>query len=223
MNTSHSPSDLAQVLEALERVEASLARHEERQAQLDAALHSLRGVAATAAEIADDASRRALERGVDPAQRVWRALSLLELATSPERLDRLEALLHALDALPGTLATAANVADDWAAQLMAQGVDLHQARQNAQRLLVKILKTLQSERAGDFDMLSDTALDVLNRAGRALSESMHEQTQGKAGVLALWRASRDPHIQRALDFGVRFGARFGQLLVPQLTPSTPAR
>lgn len=215
MTTTPSPQTEAQLLTKLLE---SVQRQEQRQLELERTLKQLEQTVAMIVEISDDHMAKAIERGVDPAQRAVKMLELLERLSAPERLSRLERLIDDLEHLPGHLATVGNILDGWAAALMEQGVDLHAARANGGRLLVAVLKTLQSDRAGDFDMISPRALDILNRAGAALGQDP-QLSGSKIGMMKLLKVMRDPHIQRALDFGIQFGQRFGQLLQPQLPPS----
>lgn len=199
----------------LVQVLALLERQEQRQLKLERSLEQLQDTVAMVIEMGDAYAAQAIERGVDPVERGLALLKLMERLSAPERLAKLERLIDDLETLPNHLAIATNALDGWAQTLAERGVDLHAARQNAANLLVALFKALQSERVGGFEMISPAALEILNRAGSALEQGGQEASS-RAGALKLWRAMRDPHVQRALSFGISFGRRFGQLLQPQL-------
>lgn len=145
------------------------------------------------------------------------------------RLEAAEAALAKLDALPGMVATVADIADEWAAQMVDQGIEIDTSVKqgvHAALWLGQRISEPELERLGILlrsDVLDPHALAAVGKAGRALAAT-HEaasdqQTPDRLGPLGLLRALHDPDVQRALAFLVRVAREFGS----QLVPSTPSR
>lgn len=139
-----------------------------------------------------------------------------------QRLERIEKnlaqLASALDqvvtTMPNAVATAADVFDEFLLAAQQKGIDLDAVIHSGGHALQKLAELTQSPqfaRLMDSAALSPDTVDLAARTGDALVETSHEAA-GKAGFLALFRATRDPDVQRALDFCIRFMKRFGQAL-----------
>lgn len=115
--------------------------------------------------------------------------SAVSLEAIAERLDRVEGMLsrfeHALAQVLDVAAMVTDMADEAAARSVAAGV-------------------LPEERVRD-------AVELLGQLGQALSSTRGERP-GRAGLLAMLRASREPDVQRTLDFTVRFLRHLGGCL-----------
>lgn len=130
-----------------------------------------------------------------------------------QTLDRLAgALDQALHVAPNAVATAVDVMDELALGAQARGVDLDALLRVGGSALGALAELMQSPQFADLmrsGALSADSMAIAARAGDAMAETSAE-AGGKAGVLALLRASRDPDVQRALDFMLRFMKRFGR-------------
>jgi uncharacterized protein YjgD (DUF1641 family) len=60
-------------------------------------------------------------------------------------------------------------------------------------------------------LLDPAAVHTVAALGRALAAA-GEGEPAPAGLLDLWRASRDPEVSRALGFAIRMGRAFGREL-----------
>jgi uncharacterized protein YjgD (DUF1641 family) len=144
-------------------------------------------------------------------------------ASSGEVSDRLERIEQSLDRLTGALdqamttapnvvATATDVMDEFLLAAQDRGIDIDallRAGGGALGRLARLVQSPQFARLLDSGALSPDSLSTLARAGDALAETSAEAGD-KAGILALLRASRDPDVQRALDFVLRLMKRFGR-------------
>jgi uncharacterized protein YjgD (DUF1641 family) len=218
---------------SLEEILAELRRVHERLDRLEATVERVSGqgadAVATAVDIGDELARQAAERGIDIDARMRDGLGLLERLTAPQtiaalegalrRIDRLEEGLEAVDALPGMVAMSVDIFDEWAAELMRRGLDIEMMVSNLTRALYRFARLFEGSEIEDLldaGILEPATLDVVGRAGRALADARTRSGERRVGVFRLFRSMRDSDIQRAVDFGLQFGRRFGQLLHPQL-------
>jgi hypothetical protein len=224
MADAETIASLQQVSARLERIEGTLARLEGILARSSgiAALgeQAVPGVAMVT-DIVDEWARTAGERGVDLDQRVASGLRLLQRLTEPgvadalesilERVDRVQSLVTALDALPGAIATVMDTVDGFLMALADKGLDLESMVRGGRVAMARFARLMQSsafEEVLDSGILEPHVVHVIGHLGRALSAARSEPGE-RAGLLALLRATRDPDVQRAIDFGVRFLRHFG--------------
>ena len=143
-------------------------------------------------------------------------LAIAEKALS--RVDQLNEALDTLDMLPGVVATASDIFDEVARAAAREGVELGSFGHHLFTAGLKMARTIQNV---DLDLFFETgpfspeSLVVVGQLGRTLVDIRREEP-GKVGVWGAMKATRDPDVQRATDFGVRFARRFGQLLQRQL-------
>ncbi len=186
------------------------------------------GVAAMAADMLDEWTANAAAQGIDIEARLNAVLGLALKATEPQNLQALDALLdrsdrlvEALkmaDSLPGLMAMGMDMLDESIAKANAQGLSIPEVGRKliaAGLGTANLIQRLDVEALINSGIFDPKTLDVVGRAGRAMVD-VRQEKDGKAGAWAAFKATRDPDVQRALDFGLRFGRRFGQLLKKQL-------
>lgn len=150
------------------------------------------------------------------------------LIATIERLERriqtIESSMRRLESataqVPAVVATVTDIVDGLVERLAARGIDVD----DRMRALLRAADHLTSPRALDAlaSMLSSEIMarqttEVIGRMGRAIVAAEHEARP--VGMWGMWRALRDPEIQRAAGFLVAMARHFGEELeaVPQLT------
>lgn len=211
--------------------------------QLTALLDQAPGFAAMTVDMADEAARRAAERGIDLDERLHGVLGLVEKLSAPEtvrvlsallaRVGDLEQLLALADQAPGFVAMMVDVADEWAARAAERGTDVEtmlHATAAAARRLTELVGSAEFQALLDSGVLDPRALGVVGTAGQALvrcqEECLSRPEPPKTGLFGLLRAAREPEMQRTLAFLVHFGRFFGEAMAahhrrPTLPPAGP--
>jgi len=157
-----------------------------------------------------------------PESREDRLIATLErLERRVEHMERaLGRLEGAAAQVPAVVATLADVLDGLVARLAVRGIDVD----DRMRALLRAADHLTSPRALDAlasilssEILAHQTTEVIGRMGRAIVTAEHEAQP--LGAWGLWRALRDPEVQRAAGFLVAMARRFGEELksVPQLS------
>jgi uncharacterized protein YjgD (DUF1641 family) len=122
---------------------------------------------------------------------------------------------------PTVVATAMDIVDQLAEKLAARGINVD----DRMRALLRAMDHLTSPRALEAlssmlssEIMASQTTEVIARVGRAVVVAVREVKP--VGMMGLWRALRDPEIQRAAGFLIAMARRFGQELkdVPQLPP-----
>ncbi|MCA9038386.1 MAG: DUF1641 domain-containing protein [Planctomycetaceae bacterium] len=187
---------------------------------------------AIAVDFFDATCRRAAEDGVDIETRAARLLKLLIQVTEPNnmqamerlvsRLPRLEEGSALLDELPGLVATAMDVFDEWASRQKAQGIDLEQSVRRGLHAALYLggkLNEAELSRIGFLlksEVLSKNSVATVGMAGAALSSchqgSCEHPVAKRVGFWGMLKAMRDPNTQRALSFALQFAKCFGGVL-----------
>jgi DNA-binding FrmR family transcriptional regulator len=226
MADADTAESLQDVSARLARIEGSLARLEGLLARAPGDVTALveRATAgvAVAGDMLDEWAMRASARGIDLDQRVQRALHLVERLTEPGVADALEAVLdHAdriqtlvaqLDALPGAIATVMDTVDEYLRAVAGNGLDIDGVVRGGVVALERFARLVQSpafQEVLDSGILEPDVVHLVGQVGRALGAARDER-EGRAGLVALWRATRDPDVQRSIDFGLRFLRHFGR-------------
>lgn len=217
---------LQDVSARLERIEGSLARLEGllARAPIDVtplAEQATAGVA-MAVDMLDEWAMRATARGIDLDQRVQRALHLVARLTEPgvadaleavlDHVDRIQAVVEQLDALPGVIATVVDTVDESLLAAAGKGLDVDGVVRGGVVALERVARLVQSpafQEVLDSGILEPDVVHLVGQLGRALGAA-REEPEGRAGLMALWRATRDPDVQRSIDFSVRFLRQFGR-------------
>ena len=233
---------LDRMMDRLDRMEQRLeqlvqaAPSPARQRQLEAAERSLAVAAAmpsTAAMVGDMIDgwiQRASDRGIDVDARLQAGLQAMEALTEPHRLEalsrlseqlpQLEALAKQLDALPGLLATAADVVDGWIRRAQNDGVDLDATLQAilptlrviADPKVVGALTTL-AEKAPELADVVDQGPQMLAAAvdsldgvmGRLVTQGVDIQKTAENAAVALSKFAallNSPQYQALMNSGV---------------------
>ncbi len=238
---SESAESLAKILDRLDRIEGALAR-------LSGVADQVPALAAVAADVFDEGCRHAKVNGIDIDARIGKALGFVVRLSEPETMKALEALVDrlpllnklsdTLESLPGMLAVLGDIVDEWAADLVAQGIDPETAlRQglHAALWLGQRVSESELERLGILlrsDVLDPHALAVVSKTGRALATSHESSCDTKVperiGPVGLLRSLLDPGMQRTLGFVVRVGRCFGEQLpqssdLPKTDQNAPGR
>jgi Protein of unknown function (DUF1641) len=237
MADAETIASLQQVSARLERIEGTLARLEGMFAQ-SSGIGALRERAAPGvamvADILDEWALGAGARGVDLDQRLARGLHLIQRLTEPgvasaleamlDRIDRMQALVARLDALPGAVATVMDTVDEFLVALADKGLDLESVVRRGAAGLDRLARLVQSsafQEVLDSGILEPHVVRVIGHLGRALSAARGEPGE-RAGLLALLRATRDPDVQRTIDFGLRFLRHFGDRIERHEAPAAVA-
>lgn len=227
-----SPSTETQAAAALERLLARAAELEQTLASLRQLEQTLPSLLAIATDFVDDSVRRAGRRGIDVDQRMQGLGGILVKLTEPQNLTALETLIGRLpdvarlaelaDQVPGLLAIATDVFDEWAQQLAADGIDLETAVRRSLWAVLYLGNRIEEdelERLGMLlrsDVLDEHAVEVVGLVGQSLArcqrESCHIPSPQRAGALALLRALFEARTQRSLGFALRFLKCFGDSL-----------
>lgn len=204
-------ADLAErLLARLDAVEAKLDR-------LAPALDAAPAAVAAATDVFDDHAARLRDRGVDVEVRLGRLLALAERLTDDRTHHALEQVLDLADQAPGLASMVVDVLDDAARQLAEEGLDVEVGLSRGARAALRFgqmvgpreIDALQTLLASEA--LAPEAVQVVSAAAQALVECQGRERQ-RVGPLGLLRALRDPDVQRALDFLVGVGRRFGRAL-----------
>lgn len=209
-------------------VEARLAHIESMLEELHSHLQEVQPLAAMAVDIADEAAAEALSRGVDPALRLRELTRLLEAISEPStvrtlqgiisRVDRVEPLLELVDQVPGLIAMSVDIFDEAMGKAIARGFDVQGAVHAGTKGFLRLGQFVLSEEFSSVltsGLLDPKAVSLVGRVGRALADIAQEDVH-TPGVVGLVRAAAQEDVRRAANFGLRFGARFGQLLRNQL-------
>lgn len=196
----------------------------EAMAQLDA----LPGLIAAAADTFDGITGQLGADGVDLDARVRSGLRTLELLTRPEVTDLIEQSIPQLLELPGMAAAAADTLDGVIGRMYSHGIQVDDRLQALTRAaevmtrpetvgLVNMLMSRSEELAGltqtllESGVFAQESANLVGNTGDALVATRKEPN-GALGLFGLMRSLRDPNIQRAASFGIRFAQRFGQML-----------
>lgn len=187
------------------------------------------GLLATVADVLDEQCEKVNQSGTSVDQRLGTLVNLFLKVTEPEtasalsslvdRLPQLEKASRLLDEVPNLLAIFTDVVDEYAANLKSQGVELEKSITQGLHALMWLgcrISKDELERLGYLlrsDVLDPHALAVVGRAATSLAncqrETCQQQTPERIGLFGLWKALRDPDVQRTLGFGVRFAKCFG--------------
>jgi hypothetical protein len=211
---------LARLLERVEALSAQVERLESLARDAPAAL-------AMVTDAVDDEVRRAREAGVDLDERMRGLLRLGRTVSAPEavramealaaRADRLAPLLELADQAPGMLAMLVDSADEEVRRAGARGLDLDQAARRGAGAALRLAGMMGPRELDGLEallrsgLLDPAAVHTVAALGRALAAA-GEGEPAPAGLLDLWRASRDPEVSRALGFAIRMGRAFGREL-----------
>lgn len=187
------------------------------------------GLVATLADVVDEHCQSVNATGTSVDTRIGSLVDLFMKVTEPKTVDALSKLIDRLPELeqasrllhevPNLVAMATDILDEHATRLREQGIDVGTSiSQGLQAMLWLGSRVSQNEldRLGFLlrsDVLDPHALEVVGNAATSLStcqrDSCEMETPERIGVLGLLKAIRDPNVQKAIGFGVRFAKCFG--------------
>lgn len=212
------------ILAALDRLEKRLDRIEATMDRVSALADRAPPIVATLADTADDLAARAAERGVDLDARLRAAITLAERLTAPETVAILERSLALAESAPALVATLADTFDGLVARAGEAGIDVEERLRViaavAERLtspiaLAAVREVLDRidvvQRMLESGVLAEAPVAVVERAAFSMAETCAEHP-APIGPWTALRAMRDPGVQRALGFALRFAKRFGESL-----------
>jgi uncharacterized protein YjgD (DUF1641 family) len=197
----------------------------DRLERLNAFAEQAPGMAALFVDIADDTAAHMMDAGIDLDARLKDALALTEKLTEPRNMqilsglvDRLEQLDEALamtDQAPGMIAMFVDVADEMFKEAIDAGVDVEKGIIQGAKAAIAFGQILGPHELESIKalvtsgVLEPKAVNAVAGAGRALAAS--QETPAKPiGPLGLVRSLRDPDIQKALGFLIKFAKYFGR-------------
>lgn len=208
---------LERILNRLDTIDARIARLEAQPpaASIPAELES---IGAMLADIVDDRIRGLQAEGLDIDQTGQGLAALAKAAARPEVLGAAERLTNKLPELaklaedgPKLAAMVADTFDDLAVRAARQGFDLDRAIGSLLSVgleLSRVLESPQFRALFDSGVLAPETLEIVGRAGRALSEQSGSEC-GRTSLFGAVGASSNPDVQRALHFLIGVARRFG--------------
>jgi hypothetical protein len=216
------------ILDELKKISARLDRLEESLALVEETSQQAPQLVAVVTDTADYYIRQVQDRGIDIDERLRALMPLLERMTQPRTLKALEEVLEhapalasaagALEDVPGLVAMAVDMFDEFVGRQIEAGRDVTSAVRHAIHGTVRLGQFVMSDEFNtlmDSGMLDPNAVRLIGRVGRALSDISQESVRG-AGVIRLVGASRTKDFRKSVGFGIRFAERFGQLLQTQI-------
>jgi uncharacterized protein YjgD (DUF1641 family) len=229
LNMDDSPpvSSFSGLLESLARIEQRLARIELRLDKAES-LDQLPNVVAVAVDTWDQHAAGLQARGVDLDERAKSALQLLERITEPSAVKLLTSLIELAEQAPNALAVLVDTFDERVGALddrldmSARAATLARIAErltspNALGVVETLLGHLPAlDQLLGAGLLGPGPLDIVSRAGQALSQAQQELPQ-PIGAFGLFRALSDRDVQYALGFVMAFAREFGRSVEPSRT------
>lgn len=223
---------LLRVLDRLDGIESRLDR-------LEKAGHSaglempaeVQQLGAMVGDIVDERIRRLQDEGLDVDRAAQGLMAVAKAAARPEVLQAAETLADKLPELarlaedgPKLAAMVADTFDDLAVRAARNGFDLDSAVGSLLTVglrLTKVLDSPQFQSLFESGVLAPDTLEIIGRAGRALSEQSASQC-GRTGLVGALGASSNHDVQRALHFLLGVARRFGSEMACAPGNSLPA-
>ena len=129
------------------------------------------GMAAMAADVVDEAARKAEARGVNVEEHLGVALQLAEKLTAPAMLEKLNFALDAMDQLPGMVSMAADVLDEAVRKSEARGVNVEERLDVALQLADKLTHPSMLDKLNMALDMADQAPGMVVMAADVLDET----------------------------------------------------
>ncbi|WP_457651467.1 DUF1641 domain-containing protein [Rhodocaloribacter sp.] len=197
----------------------------DRLERLNAFAEQAPGMAALFVDVADDTAAHMMDRGIDLDERMKDALALTEKLTEPrnmqilsglvDRLDQLDEALAMTDQAPGMIAMFVDIADEMFKEAIDAGVDVEKGIIQGAKAAIAFGQILGPHELESIKalvtsgVLEPKAVNAVAGAGRALAASQETPAE-PIGPLGLLRSLRDPDIQKALGFLIKFAKYFGR-------------
>ncbi|MEZ4985432.1 MAG: DUF1641 domain-containing protein [Saprospiraceae bacterium] len=217
-----------QTLLALDKLLTRLDTIEQAVANLATMMQQGPGLAAMAADMADEAYKKADAKGISIDERLKTALDLAERLTSPLMVEKLHNALTLAEQMPGLAAMTADVVDEAYRRADAHGVNLDERVKVALDLAEKLTNPVMVDRLNGMLTLQDQApglaamtLDIMDenmgraiqngldphglvnwagQAAMAMAKAQQEPPAKVGGIFGLLKAINDPDRQKALGF-----------------------
>jgi len=190
-------------------------------------LDSLEGSAAMVGDMFDSYAMQLDEQGAGVDERLRGLGNLAMRATEPEvletlqlvvdRSDSLREAVEMVDQMPEAVATVVDSVDDWIMEASEHGIDVVQVTGQMAEAAEKLADFIQGEEFTQLmrsGVLDPEAVRVIGTVARAATEASRDEPD-TSGFFDLFRALRRSNVKRAVNFGVRLGEHFGDLLVSE--------
>ncbi|MEQ9406441.1 MAG: DUF1641 domain-containing protein [Fuerstiella sp.] len=221
--------DDPQIAEALSRLLGRAGDVDRLVSQATEAKGAIDGLFATGMDIVDEQCENINASGTPVDKRLTSLITLLLKVTEPktvdalgkliDRLPQLEQASRLLEEVPGLVAIAVDVFDEFAKHMHAEGVDLEKSLTQGLHAALWLgcrVSNVELERLGYLlrsDVLDPHALEVVGNAASSLASCQREtcdlETADRVGLFGILAALRDPGVQKTLGFAIRFAKCFG--------------
>ena len=158
-------------LNAIEHLLARIDTLEKAVDHLASLMEQAPGMAAMAADVVDEAARKAEARGVNVEEHLGVALQLAEKLTAPAMLEKLNFALDAMDQLPGMVSMAADVLDEAVRKSEARGVNVEERLDVALQLADKLTHPSMLDKLNMALDMADQAPGMVVMAADVLDET----------------------------------------------------
>lgn len=170
------------------------------------AMDQLPGMVSMAADVLDDAVRKAEIRGVNVEERLDVALQLAERLTHPSMIEKLNLVFDAADAAPGMVVMAADVVDETARKLEARGIDLEERLDVALQMAEKLTQpsmldklNLALEAADQIPAMIVMAADTVDEAVRKADARGVNIEERLTKIIGITEKLTDPELLSNVD------------------------
>ncbi|HSN84411.1 MAG TPA: DUF1641 domain-containing protein [Polyangiales bacterium] len=208
---STTPGETRSDLEAtLRRVEARLERLEQAIEPIVKATTAAPAFTSTAVDVIDEWAN---QHG-DLDARLRTLSDVVERLTRPEALAPLLAFVELTEQAQPAFATITDIVDETMARAAADGMEIERLVESTKNAILRLahLATAREVQALlDSGMLDPAALSTLGLTARAVADAS-DQPAPRVGMLAAFRATRQPSVQRALGFLLKVAENLGESL-----------
>jgi uncharacterized protein YjgD (DUF1641 family) len=136
------------------------------------AMDQLPGMASMAADVLDEAVRKAEERGIDMEERIGVALQMAEKLTAPDMLVKLNMLLDAANQAPGMVVMAADVVDEAVQKAAERGIDIEERLNVALQMAEKLTTPAMLDKLNMMLSIAEQAPGMVVMAVNVVDEVM---------------------------------------------------
>ena len=203
-----TPGETRSDLEAtLNRIEARLERLEQTLEPIAQGVAAAPDLTSTAVDAIDDWAN---QHG-DLDARVRTLSQLFERLTRPETLAPLMTLVELAEQAKPAVATFTDILDETMARAAADGMEIERLVESTQNALLRLAQLATGREVQallDSGMLDPRALSTLGLAARAVADAS-ERPAIRVGMLGVFRAARQPSVQRALGFLISIAENLG--------------
>ena len=198
------------------------------------------GMVSMVTDMADEAYKKAADRGVDIEERLGNALVLAEKLTAPAMMEKLEGLLQFADQAPGLISMTMDMVDEGVRKSAENGVYLEERLGNALTMAEKLTAPAMVEKLNGLLTLADQAPGLISMMVDSFDEQMRSMDAGSmdvqglmeigkeatsaftkakempiakvGGIFSMLRTMRDPDRQKAIGFLMNVAKAYGEQL-----------